>query len=41
MPRAIGVIDFSGDKIARWRDYYDRATLLKAAGHKPEAEKQA
>ena len=38
---AIGVLDFTGDKIARWRDYYDRATLMKAAGHKPEAEKHA
>lgn len=30
---AVGVIDFVGDKIARWRDYYDRAQLMRAAGH--------
>ena len=38
---AIGVLEFNGDKIARWRDYYDRAMLMRAAGHKPEAEQRA
>ncbi len=33
---AVGVIEFSGDKIARWSDYYDRATLAQAAGYTPE-----
>ncbi len=36
---AIGVIEFTGDKIARWRDYYDRATLAQAAGYSAEQER--
>ena len=31
-----GVLEFSGDKIARWSDYYDRAQLGRAAGYTPE-----
>ncbi len=34
---AVGVIEFDGDKIARWSDYYDRAQLERAAGHAPRA----
>lgn len=34
---AVGVIEFTGDRIARWRDYYDRATLMRAAGHTTES----
>ena len=34
---AVGVLEFEGDKIARWRDYYDRAMLERAAGHAPAA----
>lgn len=30
---AVGVLEFAGDKIKRWRDYYDRAQLGRAAGH--------
>jgi limonene-1,2-epoxide hydrolase len=30
---AVGVIEFEGDRIARWRDYYDRNMLAGAAGH--------
>lgn len=26
----VGVIEFAGGKIAHWREYYDRATLLEA-----------
>lgn len=33
---AVGVLEFDGDKIARWRDYYDRATLERAAGHRKD-----
>lgn len=29
----VGVLQFDGDKIALWRDYYDRAQLERAAGH--------
>ena len=29
----VGVLEFTGDKIALWRDYYDRAQLERAAGH--------
>ena len=36
---AMGVIEFNGDKIARWRDYYDRSQLGRAAGYTPEQEK--
>lgn len=28
----MGVIEFAGDQIAHWREYYDRATLLHAIG---------
>lgn len=34
---AVGVLEFQGDKIIRWRDYYDRAQLERAAGHAPAA----
>lgn len=34
---AVGVIEFEGDKIKRWSDYYDRAQLERAAGHAPRA----
>lgn len=30
---AVGVLEFEGGKIVRWRDYYDRAQLARAAGH--------
>jgi limonene-1,2-epoxide hydrolase len=30
---AVGVLEFEGDRIARWRDYYDRNQLARAAGH--------
>src|SRR5690349_9169705 len=30
---AVGVIEFDGDKIQCWRDYYDRNMLARAAGH--------
>lgn len=33
---AVAVIEFTGDKIARWSDYYDRATLAEAAGYGAE-----
>lgn len=26
----VGIIDFSGDKISHWKEYYDRATMLNA-----------
>lgn len=35
---AMSVIEFDGDKIARWLDYYDRATLARAAGHTAQQE---
>ncbi|MBO9647423.1 MAG: nuclear transport factor 2 family protein [Variovorax sp.] len=35
---AVGVIEFEGDRIARWRDYYDRSTLARAAGHSTEGQ---
>lgn len=34
----VGVIEFRGDRIARWSDYYDRATLARAASYTPEQE---
>lgn len=34
---AVGVLQFEGDKITLWRDYYDRAQLERAAGHAPAA----
>lgn len=30
---AVGVLEFEGDRIKRWSDYYDRAQLGRAAGH--------
>lgn len=33
---AVGVIEFEGDKISRWSDYYDRAQLARAAGYSAE-----
>ena len=33
---AVGVLEFEGDLIARWRDYYDRNMLMRAAGHAQE-----
>lgn len=38
---AVGVLEFQGDKIIRWRDYYDRAQLERAAGHAPAAPAKA
>ncbi len=32
----MGVIEFAGDKIAHWREYYDRATLLNAIQESPQ-----
>lgn len=29
----VGVLEFKGDRIALWREYYDRAQLMRAAGH--------
>ena len=26
----VGVLEFTGDKISHWREYYDRATMLAA-----------
>ncbi|WP_159918148.1 limonene-1,2-epoxide hydrolase family protein [Pantoea sp. 18069] len=26
----VGVIEFSGDKISHWKEYYDRATMINA-----------
>ncbi len=26
----VGIIEFSGDKISHWKEYYDRATMLNA-----------
>lgn len=34
----VAVVEFAGDQIARWSDYYDRATLARAAGYTPEQE---
>lgn len=31
----VGVLTFEGDRIALWREYYDRAQLMRAAGHAP------
>ena len=31
----VGVLQFEGDKISLWREYYDRAQLMRAAGHAP------
>ena len=36
---AVGVIEFEGGRIARWRDYYDRAQLSRAAGYTAEQER--
>lgn len=35
---AMSVVEFEGDKIARWLDYYDRATLARAAQYTPQQE---
>lgn len=35
----MSLVEFEGDKMARWLDYYDRATLARAAGYTPEQEK--
>lgn len=32
----VGVLEFDGNKIAQWRDYYDRAQLARAAGYTSE-----
>jgi limonene-1,2-epoxide hydrolase len=32
----VGVVTFAGDRIALWREYYDRAQLARAAGYTPE-----
>lgn len=29
----VGVLEFEGDHIRLWRDYYDRASLARAAGY--------
>ncbi|MGE4243800.1 SgcJ/EcaC family oxidoreductase [Ramlibacter sp.] len=29
----VGVLTFEGGKIKLWREYYDRAQLMRAAGH--------
>lgn len=34
----VGVLVFEGSKISLWREYYDRAQLMRAAGHAPEAQ---
>lgn len=33
---AMAVVEFKDGLIARWRDYYDRATLARAAGYTAE-----
>jgi len=33
---AVAVVEFAGDRIKLWRDYYDRATLARAAGYSAE-----
>lgn len=35
---AVAVVEFSGDRIARWSDYYDRSQLARAAGYTAEQE---
>jgi limonene-1,2-epoxide hydrolase len=32
----VGVIEFEGDRISLWREYYDRAQLARAAGYTHE-----
>jgi limonene-1,2-epoxide hydrolase len=32
----VGVLEFEGDKIALWREYYDRAQLARAAAYTAE-----
>lgn len=34
----VGVLEFEGSKISLWREYYDRAQLMRAAGHAPETQ---
>lgn len=34
----VGVLEFEGSKISLWREYYDRAQLMRAAGHAPAAQ---
>lgn len=34
----VGVVEFSGELIARWSDYYDRSQLARAAQYTPEQE---
>ena len=31
----VGVLEFEGERIALWREYYDRAQLMRAVGHAP------
>lgn len=31
----VGVVEFDGDRIAHWREYYDRPTLLQAIQEAP------
>jgi limonene-1,2-epoxide hydrolase len=33
---SVAVVEFVGDKIARWSDYYDRNQLARAAGYSAE-----
>lgn len=32
----VGVLEFEGEHISLWREYYDRAQMMRAAGHGPE-----
>ena len=32
----VGVLEFEGSRISLWREYYDRAQLMRVAGHPPE-----
>jgi limonene-1,2-epoxide hydrolase len=34
----VGVLEFKDGKIALWREYYDRAQLMRAAGHGEAAQ---
>jgi limonene-1,2-epoxide hydrolase len=37
----VGVIEFEGDRIRLWREYYDRAQLARAAGYANETHAAA
>ena len=34
----VGVLTFEGSHIILWREYYDRAQLMRTAGHAPAAQ---